>query len=115
MPAWSHIVDFLQIEDNNARFLSHFLFILQIKFMTTIDIPEDKGTFVLSIMGFADLIGRGGSALIGDYLPFHCVYVYPIFNGFMGVATFCLLMVNNITGMFVYAFGEYYLHIFSLN
>lgn len=81
-----------------------FPFVNMIKFMTTIGIPEAQGTFVLSVMGFADLIGRGGSALFGDYLPFHCVYVYPIFNGIMGVATFILLLIGNITGMFVYAF-----------
>ncbi len=78
----------------------------QIKFMTTIGIPEEKGSFILTILGVGDLLGRGIAAFFGDYLPMSSIYVYPISCAIMGVATFCLLLIKSINGMYAFAVGE---------
>ncbi|XP_038072110.1 monocarboxylate transporter 5-like [Patiria miniata] len=80
-----------------------FPFVNMIKFMTTIGIEEAKGSFILTMMGVADLIGRSGSAFFGDYLPIKSIYVYPVCTAVMAVATFCLLLINSINGMYAFS------------
>ncbi|XP_072032729.1 monocarboxylate transporter 2-like [Amphiura filiformis] len=87
-----------------------FPFVNMIKFMTTIGIPESQGAFVLTVVGIADLLGRGSSAAFGDSLPFNTIYVYPICNTIMAGATFFLLIVKDIKGMYIFsAFIGYFI------
>ena len=74
--------------------------------MTTIGIPEEKGSFILTIMGIGDLLGRGIAAFVGDYLPMGSIYVYPVSCSIMGAATFCLLLIKSINGMYAFAVGK---------
>ncbi|XP_022090590.1 monocarboxylate transporter 5-like [Acanthaster planci] len=80
-----------------------FPFVNMIKFMTTIGITEEEGSFVLTIVGTADLGGRLGSAFFGDHLPVKSVYVYPVCSTIMAAATFCLLLINSLTGMYAFS------------
>ncbi|XP_071497609.1 uncharacterized protein [Diadema antillarum] len=80
-----------------------FPFVNFIKYMETIGIPSSKGVHVLMVFGVCDMIGRGGSAIFGDYIPFHTVYVYPISNLIMGGVTLCLLVITKIQGLYGYA------------
>lgn len=83
------------------------LFFLQIKYMETIGIPSSKGVHVLMVFGLSDMVGRGSSAVFGDYIPFHTVYVYPICNLIMGAVTMCLLVIDTIPGLYGYAIGKF--------
>lgn len=80
-----------------------FPFVNFIKYMETIGIPSAKGVHVLMVFGLCDMVGRGGSALFGDYIPFHTVYVYPICNLIMGAVTMCLLVITTMEGLYGYA------------
>ncbi|XP_054759309.2 uncharacterized protein LOC129265327 [Lytechinus pictus] len=80
-----------------------FPFVNFIKYMETIGIPSAKGVHVLMVFGLSDMVGRGSSAMFGDYIPFHTVYVYPICNLIMGAVTMCLLVIDTIPGLYGYA------------
>lgn len=80
-----------------------FPFVNFIKYMETIGIPSSKGVHVLMVFGLSDMVGRGSSAVFGDYIPFHTVYVYPICNLIMGAVTMCLLVIDTIPGLYGYA------------
>ncbi|XP_078000955.1 monocarboxylate transporter 2-like [Glandiceps talaboti] len=82
-----------------------FPFINMIKFMTTIGIPEFRGTLVLTAMGITDLIGRTSAGLFGDRLPFHIVYVYALSSAVMALGIFSLLFMSSFTGMIVFGTG----------
>ncbi|XP_070576842.1 monocarboxylate transporter 10-like isoform X2 [Ptychodera flava] len=82
-----------------------FPFVNMIKFMTTIGIPEFQGALTLTAMGVTDLLGRTISSLIGDRIPFHVVYLYPLSSLVMALGIFSLLMISSFPGMVIFASG----------
>ncbi|XP_070576841.1 monocarboxylate transporter 2-like isoform X1 [Ptychodera flava] len=82
-----------------------FPFVNMIKFMTTIGIPEIRGALALTAMGITDLLGRSTAALVGDRLPFHVIYLYPLSSLVMALGIFSLLFITSFSGMIVFGSG----------